>query len=73
MVLCVRTALIVLAGVCVTRAQQVSFADQVYPVLQSAGCAACHNGEGVASATRLRFPEEPGVENAPAGVRKIPR
>ena len=58
MVLCVRTALIVLAGVCVTQAQQVSFADQVYPVLQSAGCAACHNGEGVASATRLRFPEE---------------
>jgi hypothetical protein len=36
-----------------------SFADQVYPVLQSAGCAACHNVEGVASATRLRFPEEP--------------
>jgi hypothetical protein len=59
MVLCVRTALIVLAGVCITQAQQMSFADQVYPVLQSAGCAACHNGEGVASATRLRFPEEP--------------
>jgi hypothetical protein len=35
-----------------------SFPDQVYPVLQSAGCAACHNDEGVASATRLRFPEE---------------
>jgi hypothetical protein len=59
MVLCVRTALIALAGVCVTQAQQMSFNDQVYPVLQSAGCAACHNVEGVASATRLRFPEEP--------------
>jgi len=35
-----------------------SFVDQVYPMLQTAGCAACHNVEGVASATRLRFPEE---------------
>ncbi len=58
MVLSVRAALIALAGVCAAHAQQMSFVDQVYPMLQSAGCAACHNGEGVASPTRLRFPEE---------------
>jgi len=29
----------------------------VYPVFQGAGCHACHNSTGVASATRLHFPE----------------
>jgi len=38
-------------------AQKTSFSDRVYPVLQSAGCPACHNANGVASATRLHFPE----------------
>ena len=38
--------------------QPVSFADQLYPVLQKAGCRTCHNPEGVASPTRLHFPEE---------------
>jgi hypothetical protein len=33
------------------------FAERVYPVLEKAGCATCHNPDGVASATRLRFPE----------------
>jgi hypothetical protein len=33
------------------------FRDKVYPVLQKAGCPACHNPDGVASATRLQFPE----------------
>jgi hypothetical protein len=55
---CVRLLLIPMAGVWMAHAQQVSFTDQVYPILQSAGCAACHNVEGVASATRLRFPED---------------
>src|SRR5215471_8185 len=35
-----------------------SFAVQLYPVFQKAGCRMCHNPEGVASPTRLRFPEE---------------
>src|SRR5580765_6573962 len=43
-------------------AQQVSFREQVYPVLEKAGCRACHNPEGVASPTRLHFPEK----NVPA-------
>ena len=38
--------------------QQVSFSERVYPVLEKAGCRACHNPEGVASPTRLHFPEQ---------------
>ena len=38
--------------------QQVSFKDQVYPVLEKAGCRACHTAEGVASPTRLHFPDK---------------
>jgi hypothetical protein len=32
------------------------FRDSLYPVLQAARCADCHNDNGVASTTRLRFP-----------------
>ncbi|MBL8218182.1 MAG: DUF1592 domain-containing protein [Bryobacterales bacterium] len=35
-----------------------NFATDVYPVLLRANCAGCHNDNGVASATRLRFPED---------------
>lgn len=38
--------------------QQVSFREKIYPVLEKAGCRNCHNVEGVASATRLHFPQE---------------
>src|SRR5262245_21554974 len=41
-----------------TTLAQVSFSNQLYPVLEKAGCRNCHNPEGVASATRLWFPEE---------------
>jgi len=37
--------------------QTISFRQSVYPMLQNAGCAACHNLNGVASATRLHFPD----------------
>lgn len=33
------------------------FASAVYPVLQKANCRTCHTDTGVASATRLHFPE----------------
>jgi hypothetical protein len=36
---------------------QVSFLDTVWPVLEKAGCKNCHGPEGVASPTRLHFPE----------------
>jgi len=39
-------------------AQTLSFASHVYPVLEAAGCRNCHYSEGVASPTRLHFPEE---------------
>jgi hypothetical protein len=39
-------------------AQRLPFYTTVYPVLQKAGCPLCHNADGVASATRLRFPEK---------------
>ena len=46
-----------------TAAAQVSFSNQLYPVLEKAGCRNCHNPEGVASATRLWFPEEGSPED----------
>lgn len=39
------------------RAQGGSFASGLYPVLEKATCRNCHNRDGVASATRLHFPE----------------
>jgi hypothetical protein len=38
-------------------AQTSPFSDRLLPVLQEAGCPTCHNSNGVASATRLHFPE----------------
>lgn len=40
-----------------TAFSQIDFARTVYPVLSKAGCAGCHNDNGVASPTRLHFPE----------------
>lgn len=39
-------------------AQSASFQAGLYPVLEKAGCRNCHNTDGVASGTRLHFPEE---------------
>lgn len=39
-------------------AQESSFTKTLYPVLEKAACRACHNSDGVASVTRLLFPEE---------------
>ncbi len=51
--------LLFVAGALAASAQQpLSFSDKLYPALQKAGCRMCHNPEGVASPTRLRFPEE---------------
>src|SRR5262245_41833952 len=44
-------------------AQNVRFAEEVYPVLRKAGCQDCHNPNGVASATRLHFPEADANSN----------
>src|SRR5579863_9966771 len=33
------------------------FSDRLYPILKNAGCPTCHNTNGVASGTRLHFPD----------------
>ncbi len=38
-------------------AQSGSFEGSLYPVMETAGCRTCHNADGVASGTRLHFPE----------------
>lgn len=54
-----RTVGVLLLSCCLplVEGQTLSFSTTVYPVLEKAGCRACHNGNGVASATRLHFPE----------------
>ena len=53
-----RTVVIAILAASVTYAQPVSFLDEVLPVLENAGCKHCHNPDGVASGTRLHFPDE---------------
>jgi hypothetical protein len=51
--------LLILLGLsgCALWAQSSDFQTTLYPILEKANCRACHNPEGVASATRLHFPE----------------
>ncbi len=39
-------------------AEPAPFSKTVYPIFEEAGCRGCHNADGVASATRLQFPEQ---------------
>ncbi|MGH9721715.1 MAG: DUF1592 domain-containing protein, partial [Bryobacteraceae bacterium] len=54
---CIRIAILIGVGAQIGTAQTVSFGDHVYPIFEAAGCRNCHNPEGVASPTRLRFPD----------------
>ena len=45
-------------AVCASAADTASFSRSVYPVFEEAGCRGCHVADGVASATRLQFPEQ---------------
>jgi hypothetical protein len=58
-----------------TAAGQTSpFSDGVYPVFKNAGCPTCHNSNGVASATRLHFPDaSASTERAEAFGRSLVR
>ena len=40
------------------------FVDKIYPVLEAAECRMCHNDNGVASATRVRFPAPDATQDA---------
>jgi hypothetical protein len=58
-----RSILIVLASAsaatCAWQASgQTTFVSTLYPILEKSGCRNCHNLDGVASATRLHFPDE---------------
>ena len=48
-----------------SHAQNTTFATGLYPVLEKAGCRNCHNRDGVASATRIHFPE---ADATPAAI-----
>jgi len=53
--------LICIFGACAAigmAAETAPFAKTVYPIFEEAGCRGCHNPDGVASATRLQFPEQ---------------
>src|ERR1051326_7731103 len=52
------------------RAQPPSLTEKIYPVLEQAGCRNCHNVEGVASATRLHFPDEDAAKKKIEAVGK---
>ncbi|MEP6536459.1 MAG: DUF1592 domain-containing protein [Bryobacteraceae bacterium] len=62
---CFRLLSFLAASAVLLPAQQLSFAEKVYPIFEKAGCRNCHTVEGVASATRLHFPAE---EVTPARV-----
>ncbi|MGH9935848.1 MAG: DUF1592 domain-containing protein, partial [Blastocatellia bacterium] len=44
-------------------AQEGSFSRTLYPILEKAACRSCHNPDGVASVTRLHFPEPDASPN----------
>src|SRR5437773_3402520 len=54
---CCYQILIVLMMAAGSPAAITSFADGLYPILQKANCRTCHVDGGIASATRLNFPE----------------
>jgi len=46
-----------------TTADPAFFATKLYPILEAAQCRGCHARDGVASATRLHFPEKDASQN----------
>lgn len=48
---------LVVFAYCPVTAQDTPFADGAFQVLEKAACRSCHNPDGVASVTRLLFPE----------------
>src|SRR5947207_4546268 len=47
-------------------AQTGTFSKSLYPVLVKADCRSCHNPDGVASATRLHFPDPDATDRVEA-------
>ena len=53
----IRFAILSFAFLLTALAQQTPFADGAFQVFEKAACRSCHNSDGVASVTRLLFPE----------------
>ena len=51
---------LILLVLCPLWAQEGPFGSGLYQVMEKADCRSCHNADGVASATRLQFPD-PGA------------
>ena len=60
---CIRLALLVTTAALQLPGEPISFSGQLYPIFEKAGCRNCHNSNGVASPTRLHFPDQ-DVTNA---------
>ena len=56
--LCLRFLLGAAASGAAAYAQTMPFISTLYPIMESAGCRNCHNPDGVASTTRLCFPDK---------------
>jgi hypothetical protein len=48
---------VLFVGALAAQSQQPEFGARTFPIFQKADCRSCHNPDGVASATRLQFPE----------------
>lgn len=70
-----RVAACLVLLLCEAAAAQTSpFSDRLYPILKNAGCPNCHNSNGVASGTRLHFPDaSASSERAEAFGRSLVR
>ena len=53
----IKRVLLLAAALSPLWAQDAPFGDGLYQVMEKAGCRSCHNPDGVASVTRLHFPE----------------
>jgi hypothetical protein len=59
-----------LLAAAIASAAEPKFADSLYPILQKANCRNCHVDGGIASATRLHFPE---LDATPAQIEAFGR
>ena len=52
-----RRFVLLILPLCRLSGAEAPFPESLYPVLKQAACQSCHNSSGVASATRLQFPD----------------
>ena len=52
-----RRFVLLILPLCRLSGAEAPFLESLYPVLKQAACQSCHNFSGVASATRLQFPD----------------